>query len=85
MAIQIDMNPDGSFRAPRPFESPGGTPAGGRLMRLALLVAVLSAAGALAFLALWAAFIMIPIAVGAGLVAYAMLRWRMWQGRRRNI
>ena len=81
MAIQIDMNPDGTFRAPPRASARGGTPASTKILRLALLVAAVAAAGAFAFLALWAAMIMIPIAVGAGLIAYGMIRFRIWKSR----
>jgi hypothetical protein len=48
---------------------------------MALIVAVLATAGAMALLALWFALAMIPIAIGAGLVAYAALRFQRWRGQ----
>lgn len=73
MAIQIDMTPEGEFRAPPP------APVSGRLLRAAVIVAALATLGAFAFLALWLAMILVPIAVCAGLVAYGLVRYRMWR------
>jgi hypothetical protein len=38
-------------------------------------------AGAVALLALWFALAMIPIALGAGLIAYAAMRFQRWRGQ----
>ena len=46
-----------------------------------MVVAVLATAGAVALLALWFALAMIPIALGAGLVAYGALRFQRWRGQ----
>ena len=73
MPLQIDMTPDGRFRAPPP------APISGKIMRVALLVAVVATAGTLAALAFWLALTLIPIAIGAGLVAYGVIRYRMWK------
>lgn len=72
----LDMTPDGQFRAPPP------TPWATKLLRYAIVVAVLAGAFAVAALVLWAALIMIPIAIGAALVAYGAFRWKMWKARR---
>jgi hypothetical protein len=73
VAIQIDMTPDGEFIAPpsSPFSS--------KILRVALVVMTLAAAAGIAFLALWLALVLIPIAIGAGLIAYGVLRYRMWK------
>ena len=76
MPIQIDMTPDGRFSAPPPSR---GGPISGKIMRVALLVAGLATVGALAALAFWLALTLIPIAIGAGLVAYGVIRYRMWK------
>lgn len=73
MVTQIDMTPDGRFRVPPP------TPVSTRILRLALVVAGLAAMGALAALAFWLALTLIPIAIGAGLIAYAIYRFKRWQ------
>jgi hypothetical protein len=72
----LDMTPEGEFRTP-----PQPTWAQ-RILRAAIVVAVLAAGLAIAALALWFALILIPIALGAALVAYLAFRWRIWQARR---
>lgn len=74
----LDMTPEGEFRTPPP------TPWATKLLRYAIVVAVLAGAFAVAALVLWAALIMIPIAIGAALVAYGAFRWRMWKLRRQG-
>jgi hypothetical protein len=73
----IDMTPDGAFvDAPRvPFTPPLGT----KVMGVAIVVAVLAGMAALALLALWVALHLIPIAIGAGLVAYGVFRFQAWR------
>ncbi len=75
MAIQIDMTPDGQFRSPPP------APVSGKLLRLAIVVAAVATLGAFAFLALWIALVLIPIAFGAALLAYGTIRYRIWRAR----
>ncbi len=71
----IEMTLDGKFR------EPPVTPITTRIGRAALIVAVLATAGAMALLALWFALAMIPIAIGAGLIAYFALRFQNWRGQ----
>jgi len=73
VAIELEMAPDGSFR------TPGPTPFSSKLLRAAVLVAVVATAGAFAFLALWLALALVPIALGAILVAYGLFRYRLWK------
>lgn len=72
----LDMTPDGEFRTPPQM------PWSQRILRGAIVVAVLAAGLAVAALALWFALILIPVAVGAALVAYAAFRWRLWRAGR---
>jgi hypothetical protein len=74
-APPLDMTLDGQFR------EPPSVPVAVKLGRYALLVAVVAAAGAGALLALWFALALIPIAVGAALVAWGALRYQQWRGR----
>jgi nitrogen fixation-related uncharacterized protein len=46
------------------------------------VVAVLAGMLAVAALMLWAVLILIPVAIGAALVAYGLFRWRVWKARR---
>ncbi|MCC6718930.1 MAG: hypothetical protein IT555_13690 [Acetobacteraceae bacterium] len=72
----LDMTPDGEFRTPPPM------PWSARILRYAVVLAVLTAGLALAALALWFALMLIPVAIGAALIAYAVYRWRLWQAQR---
>jgi hypothetical protein len=70
----LDMTLDGRFR------DPPAAPVATQIGRMAMLVAVVATAGAVALLALWFALALIPIALGAGLVAYGVLRYQRWRG-----
>lgn len=88
------MTPDGQFVQP-PHPSGGsrfrygsfqfngspmsGLPLGARVFGVAVLVAVLAGALVVAALALWFALALIPVAVGAALVALAVFRFRLWR------
>lgn len=69
----IDLNPDGTFRAP---ERP---PLSARIGRIAVIVAALAVLVALASFALFALAIAMPVALGAGLIAWASMRFRTWR------
>jgi hypothetical protein len=71
--VQLDMTPDGDFI------TPPGTPLGNKVLKIALLLAVIAAAGVFASLAFWLALTLIPIAIGAGLIAYGIIRYRLWR------
>jgi len=70
----IDMNADGTF------VDPPAPSVAERVLRAAIIAAVLAAGLAIAMLALWFALILIPVAIGAALVAWAAWRWRVWRG-----
>lgn len=70
---QLDMTPDGQFVEP-PSETPSE-----KLLRYGAAVAVLAGLAAMAALALWVAFALIPVAIVAGLIAYGAFRWRLWR------
>jgi len=72
---QIDVLPDGSYRQV-PVRGPSLAT---QIGRYALIVAVLAGVIAVASLAFWLAISLIPIAIGAGLVAWAAFRFRVWQ------
>ncbi len=71
----IDVTLDGRVLGPEP------TPFSARLLRGAIIVAVLLGAAGVAFLALWLALLLIPIALAAAGVAWLAWRWRLWQER----
>lgn len=68
----IDLLPDGRVR-------PAGPALSLRLLVGAALVAAVAGALSLAALAIWVLSLLIPIAVLAGFVAWAALRWRRWR------
>lgn len=72
----LDMTPDGQFRGPPPPSLSD------RIFRAAVVVAVIAGGFGLAALAFWFALLLIPVAIGAGLLAWAALRWRIWQEQR---
>ncbi len=69
----LDLTPDGQFRRPvRPSWAM-------RLAGWALVVAILAGGLAAAAVALWLALALIPVAIVAGLVAYAAFRFHLWR------
>ena len=72
---QLEMLPDGSFR-----EQPR-TPLSAHVFRTAALVAGVAGGLAIAALALWFALTLIPVAIGAALVAYGAFRFQLWRAR----
>jgi hypothetical protein len=70
----LDMTPDGRFRTPQK------PPLAIRIAAAALIVAVIAGGLAVAALAIWLAFILIPVVLVAGLIGYAALRFQMRRG-----
>jgi hypothetical protein len=71
----LDLLPDGSFRPRQP-------PLAARVFRWAVVVALLAGALALAAVALWFALVLIPVAIGAGLIAWLAFRYQLWRAKR---
>jgi hypothetical protein len=71
----LDMLPDGSIR-------PRQAPIAVRVFRWALVIALLAGALALAAVALWFALLLIPVAIGAGLIAWLAFRYQLWRAAR---
>jgi len=72
---ELDMLPDGTIRPRQP-------PIAVRVFRWALIIALLAAALAVAALALWFALLLIPVAIGAGLIAWLAFRYQLWRAGR---
>lgn len=72
MPPDLDLLPDGSFRPRQP-------PLAVRVFRWALIVAVIAGTLALAALALWFALILIPVVIGAGVIAWLAFRFQVWR------
>jgi uncharacterized membrane protein YdbT with pleckstrin-like domain len=69
----IEMDPNGSLQRASLMN---------RLVFWAVVVAVVAGAALFAALAFWLAMILIPVAVGAAIVAWALMRFRLWQAGR---
>jgi hypothetical protein len=74
----LDMTPDGQFR------SPPKIPIGARVAALAVIVAVIAGGLAIAALAIWLVFLMIPIVLIALLIAYLAFRFQTRKGSFRS-
>ena len=72
---ELDMLPDGTFRPRQP-------PIAARVFRWAVIIALLAAGLAVAALALWFALLLIPVAIGAGLIAWLAFRYQLWRAGR---
>ena len=70
---ELEMRPDGSF-----VERPSA-PLAFRIFRIALIVALLAATAAAAVFLLGVALILVPMAIGAALIAWASFRFQMWR------
>jgi hypothetical protein len=64
------------------FISPPAAPISSRILFWAVVVAAVAGALSVAAFALWIAFMILPVAIGAAAVAWVMYRYRMWQARR---
>jgi hypothetical protein len=76
----LDMTPDGAFRDPMRAAAPGGTWLDRALARIggaALLLALAAGGVVLVAFALVFVGLLLPIVIGAGLIAFASLWWRM--------
>ncbi len=73
---ELDMTLDGEFVAP-----PRPTVAS-RVLLWALVIAIVAGAITIAALALWLAMLVLPIAIGAALVAYGIFRFQVWRGQK---
>jgi len=73
---ELDMTIDGEF------VSPPKSPVSTRIMVWAIVIAIIAGGLSLAALALWVALIILPVALGAAVIAWAMFRYRMWRAQR---
>jgi len=76
----IDMTADGEFLTPQaPPGLPGAGPGAVKLALGAAVVAAIAGAVVVTALVVWVASIMIPVALVAGVVAYAAFRFQSWR------
>ncbi len=73
---ELDMTIEGEF------VSPPTAPISSRILLWAIIVAVMAGALSLAAFALWLALFILPIAVGAGVVAWGLYRFRVWRAQK---
>jgi hypothetical protein len=73
---ELDMTINGEF------VSPPKVPISTRILMWAIIIAVLAGALSLAAFALWVALLILPVAFGAAVVAWAIFRYRIWRAQR---
>ena len=64
------------------FVTPPRPPIISRILLWALILAVIAGAITIAALALWLAMLVLPIAVGAAVVAYVIFRYQAWRAQK---
>ena len=76
---ELDMTIDGEFVSPpvAPFAS--------RVLMWAMVVAIITGAISLAAFALWLALMILPVAIAAAVVAWAMFRYRLWRAQQATV
>jgi len=70
---ELDMTIEGDFR------TPGRPPLLNRILLWAVIVAVVAGGLVFAALALWLALIILPVAIGAAVIAWAIWRYQVWR------
>jgi hypothetical protein len=75
-APDLEMTIDGEF------VSPPKAPISSRILMGAIVIAVLAGALSLAAFALWLALLILPVAIGAAIVAWVVFRYRIWRAQR---
>jgi hypothetical protein len=73
---ELEMTVEGEF------VSPPAPPVSTRILMWAVVIAVIAGALSLAAIALWLALLILPVALGAAVVAWAMVRYRVWRLQR---
>ena len=73
---ELEMTANGEF------VSPPVAPWTSRILMWAVVIAMIAGALSIAAFALWLALIILPVALGAAAIAYAMFRYRMWRAQR---
>jgi hypothetical protein len=73
---ELNMTPEGEFVAPP------AAPISSRILMWAVVVAIVAGALSLAAFALWLALLILPVALGAAVVAWALYRYRVWRAQK---
>ncbi len=69
---ELDLLPDGSFRTRE-------TPVALRIFRWAIVIAVVAGILVVAALLLWFALLLVPVVIGAALIAWLAFRYQLWR------
>jgi hypothetical protein len=75
----IDMTLEGDFVAPPPGSLP---PVGARLMVWAVVATMVAISVLIVALTLWFLVMILPLILGAGLIAYIAFRYQLWRSGR---
>jgi hypothetical protein len=75
----IDMTLDGTFVSPPQLPRP---PFGARVMVWAIVAVMLAVAALILALTFWFVVLILPLVLGAALVAYVALRYQLWRAGR---
>ncbi|MGE0418496.1 MAG: hypothetical protein AB7O80_16970 [Acetobacteraceae bacterium] len=70
---ELDMTIEGDFR------TPPKPPLLSRILFWAIVVAVIAGALTIAAFALWIALLILPVAIGAAIIAWAIYRYQIWR------
>lgn len=73
---ELNMTINGEFVSPRK------APISSRILMWAIVIALVAGSLSLAALTLWVALMILPVAIGAAVVAWAMFRYRVWRAQR---
>jgi hypothetical protein len=73
---ELDMTVEGEF------VSPPKAPISSRILVWAIVIAIIAGALSLAAFALWLALLILPVAFGAAVVAWAMYQYRAWRAQK---
>jgi hypothetical protein len=73
---ELDMTIEGEF------VSPPTVPIASRILMWSVMIAIIAGGLSLAAFALWLALSILPVALGAAVIAWAMFRYRLWRMQR---
>lgn len=80
--MKQNQPPDLEMTLEGEFISPPVAPISSRILLWAIIVAVMAGALTIAAFALWLALLILPVAVGAGIVAWGLFRYRLWRAQK---
>ena len=75
----IDMTLEGDFVSSQPPPRTPKAPIGARIMLWAIVVMVLAVTALVVALTFWFVMLLLPVILGAAVVAYLAFRYQMWR------